>query len=109
MDETVIFRPLSEDDLWKVFDLEIEYYEQGIFAGRRINIAFEPDAKERAFSEALALLDIYGVHALRRKLQRHIDPVVYKAYIEGALTEDNIEKARGLVALEGEQLKVNLA
>lgn len=109
VDETVIFRPLSEDDLWKVFDLEIEYYEQGIFPGRRINIAFEPDAKERAFSEALALLDIYGVHALRRKLQRHIDPVVYKAYIEGALTEDNIEKARVLVALEGEQLKVNLA
>lgn len=109
VDETVIFRPLSEDDLWKLFDLEIEYYEQGIFPGRRINIAFEPDAKERAFSEALALLDICGVRALRRKLQRHIDPVVYKAYIEGALTEDNIEQARVLVALEGEQLKVNLA
>jgi hypothetical protein len=108
VDETVIFRPLSEDDLRKVFDLEIEYYEQGIFPGRRIPIAFEPEAKEWAFSEALALLDIYGIHVLRRKLQHHIDPVVYKAYIEGTLTEENIEKARVLVVLEGEQLKVKL-
>ncbi|GEM_PF-1116029 len=106
VDETVIFRPLNEDDLREVFDLEIEYYEQGIFPGRRISVAFEPEAKERAFSEALALLDVYGIHVLRRKLQHHIDPVVYKAYIEGTLTEENIEQARVLVTLEGEQLKV---
>ena len=106
VDETVIFRPLNEDDLRKVFDLEIEYYEQGIFPGRRIGVAFEPDAKEQAFSEALALLDVYGIHVLRRKLQHHIDPVVYQAYIKGTLTEENIEKARVLVTLEGEQLKV---
>ncbi|MBC8265211.1 MAG: hypothetical protein H8E47_13940 [Anaerolineales bacterium] len=106
VDETVIFRPLNEDDLREVFDLEIEYYEQGIFPGRKISVAFEPDAKQQVFSEALAMLDLYGIHVLRRKLQHHIDPVVYKAYIEGALTEENIETARVLVTLEGEQLKV---
>jgi hypothetical protein len=109
VDETVILRPLSQDDLRQVFDLEIAYYQQTMFPGRELPVAFEGAAKARLFAEASDGLGIYGAHALRRVLQRHIDPVIYQAYNKGTLTEANLEERQVVVSLEGDAVSVQLA
>lgn len=108
VDETVILRPLGQDDLRQVFDLEIGDYQRAIFPGRILQLAFTPDARAHLFDEAQQGLEVYSVHALRRVLQRHIDPVVYRAYNEGELSEDALEGIRVSVSLEGEALSVRL-
>jgi ATP-dependent Clp protease ATP-binding subunit ClpA len=100
---------LSEDDLGQVFELEITDYEREIFPGQAVSISFENDAKERLFDEATAGLGLYGVHALRRVLQRHIDPVVYRAYNQGTLTEGDLDQHRIIVDLDADEISVQVA
>lgn len=108
VDETVILRPLSEEHLRQIFNLEITYFEQGMFPGQHLSIRFEGEAKERLFQEARSTLDVYGVHALRRVLQRHIDPVVYRAYVEGRLTEEDLKMTEVVVAWSNGGVQVAL-
>ena len=109
VDETVILRPLNEGDLRQVFDLEISHYEQAVFPGHTLPIAFEGGAKEQLFDKARGGLGVYGAHALRRVLQRYVDPVVYRAYNEGALSEENLEEQQVVVGMEGDGVRVGLA
>lgn len=109
VDETVILRPLSEDDLRQVFELEIDHYQQAMFPGHTLPIAFEAETKEQLFDKARDGLGIYGAHALRRVLQRYVDPVVYRAYNEGALSEENMEEQQVVVSAKGEAIRVQLA
>jgi hypothetical protein len=108
VDETIVLRPLSEKDLQRIFDLEIDHYQQAVFPGRALSIAFESGAKEHLFAQARQGLGVYGAHALRRVLQRHIDAVVYRAYNEGTLTEDNLKEHQITVSLEGDAVNVRL-
>ncbi len=108
VDETVILRPLGQDELRQVFDLEIDDYRREIFPGRALQIRFTPEAKTYLFEEAESGLEIYSVHALRRVLQRHIDPVVYRAYNQGELSEENLDEVQVSVSLEGERVDVRL-
>ena len=108
VDETVVLRPLSELDLRQVFDLEITHYQQAMFPGQALPVVFEGAAKENLFDEAKSGLGIYGAHALRRALQRHIDPVVYRAYNEGVLTEDNLAQHQVVVSHDGQGVKIEL-
>jgi ATP-dependent Clp protease ATP-binding subunit ClpA len=109
VDETVILRPLSEDDLRRVFDLEISHYQQAIFPGHSLPIVFEAETKEQLFDAARGGLGIYGAHALRRVLQRHVDPVVYRAYNDGALSEGNLQGQRIVVSPGEGGVRVELA
>ncbi len=109
VDETVILRPLNEDDLRQVFDLEIAHYEQAVFPGHTLPIVFEGEARERLFDEARGGLGVYGAHALRRVLQRYVDAVVYRAFNEGALSEENLGEQQVVVGLEGDGVSVGLA
>ena len=108
VDETVVLRPLSEDDLRKVFDLEIAHYQQAVFPGRELSVTFEGETREQLFAEARTGLGLYGAHALRRILQRYIDPVVYRAYHEDALTEDNLDEHRVIVSSEHAEIVVRV-
>jgi hypothetical protein len=108
VDETVVLRPLSEDDLRHVFDLEITHYQQTVFPGQALSISFEGAAKELLFDEARQGLGLYGAHALRRVLQRHIDSVIYRAYNKGALTDDNLEGHQVMVHEEDQGVSVKV-
>jgi ATP-dependent Clp protease ATP-binding subunit ClpA len=108
VDETIILRPLSENDLKKIFDLEISHYQQTLFPGRVLTITFQDQAKEHLFAEAEESLEIYGSHALRRVLQHHIDPVVYRAYNKGSLTEENLDQQSVLVQVREDKVDVQL-
>jgi hypothetical protein len=108
VDETVILRPLSQADLARIFDLEIGTYEQAMFPGQALRMHFDPGAKESLFAEAQAGLHVYGTHTLRRVLQRYVDPVVYRAFNTGHLTEDNLDQHQVRVGLSEGQVTVNL-
>ncbi len=108
VDETVILRPLNQDDLRQIFDLEIDHYEQTMFPGRALQITFEGDAKAHLFAQARENLKRYGAHALRRVLQHHIDPLVYRAYNAGTLTEADLDTQHVVVRLEKGQIKAQL-
>lgn len=109
VDETIVLRPLGQDDLARIFDLEIQHFEQMVFPGRRLDVVMSDAARARLFDEAQQGLGMYGIHALRRVLQRYIDPVVYRAYNEGELTEESLDKRQVVVELEGEAVTVRLA
>jgi hypothetical protein len=90
VDETIIFRPLEENDLETIFDVEISFYEHNVFPGKFLDLDLSPDAKATLFDQALLGLDAFGTRTLRRTLQRYIDPIVYRAYVHEDLTEDNL-------------------
>jgi ATP-dependent Clp protease ATP-binding subunit ClpA len=108
VDETVILRPLGESDLRQIFELEIAHYQQVMFPGQALTVVFEGEAQERLFDEAQMDLGLYGAHALRRVLQRYIDPVVYQAYNEGMLTEANLKEHHVIVGLEKATVSVRV-
>jgi len=108
VDETVILRPLGQDDLRRVFELEIGDYQRAMFPGRFLRVVFTSPARARLFDEAEQGLEVYGVHALRRVLQRHIDPVVYRAYNEGELTEETIKETQVSVSLKRKKVSARL-
>jgi len=108
VDETVIFRPLSNGDLRRIFDAEVEYYEHSAFPGKRLRLEIEPAAGDFLFSQALADLDVYGIRALRRALQRHVDAALYQAYVDGRLNEAELERTVVHVGLDKGAVVVEL-
>jgi ATP-dependent Clp protease ATP-binding subunit ClpA len=108
VDETVVLRPLNQDDLRQIFDLEITHYEQAMFPGRELQITFKGDAKAQLFAQARENLKQYGAHALRRVLQHHIDPLVYRAYNAGTLTEADLDTHHVVVGFDKGQIKARL-
>jgi len=108
VDEMIVLRPLGESDLRQIFELEIAHYQQVMFPGQALRVVFEGEAQEHLFDEAQTDLGLYGAHALRRVLQRTIDPVVYRAYNEGRLTEANLGEHRVIVGLDKAAISVRV-
>jgi len=109
VDETVIFRPLSNGDLRRIFEAEIEFYEHSAFPGKRLCLEIEEAAQDLLFAEALEGLDVYGIRSLNRTLQRYVDPVVYRAYVEGKLAEEDLESKAIRVGLRDGAVQVEIA
>jgi hypothetical protein len=108
VDDTVVLRPLGPAELRRIFELEIAHYQQAVFPGQDLPLVLDGEAKERLFTEAQEGLGIYGAHALRRVLQRYVDPVVYRAFNDGALTEENLDEHTVDVSLSPKGVAVRI-
>ena len=108
VDETVIFRPLTNGDLRRIFEAEMEFYEHSAFPGKTLRIEIEPPAGDFLFDQALDGLELYGIRALRRALQRYVDPPLYRAYVAGRLNEDALERLAVHVRLVDGEVRVEL-
>jgi ATP-dependent Clp protease ATP-binding subunit ClpB len=93
IDETIIFHPLTKDDIAQVIDIQLA----GLFArlaDRKIRLTLSPDAKAALVEEGYD--PIYGARPLKRTIQRRIlDPLALRV-LDGAFTEgDHVVVDRG--------------
>ncbi len=97
IDEIVRFRPLTEDDLARIVDIQLHSL-QARLAHRRLTLEVSDDA--RAWLARRGYDPAYGARPLRRFIQRHIGDRLAIALLEGNYDEGASVK----VDLEGDDV-----
>ena len=82
LDEVIVFRPLSRDDMIKIVDIMIEE-EAGILAENGINFEITERAKKKIAEEGYD--PDFGARPLRRAIQRLIENPLSEEILRGAL------------------------
>src|SRR3989449_649028 len=67
VDDTIIFRPLSSDDIGKIVDLQIVRFAQ-LMADRKFGLDVTPAAKQLIVADGYD--PVYGARPLKRAIQR---------------------------------------
>ena len=84
VDDTIIFRPLSSDDIAKIVDLQIERFRR-LVAERKLALELTPAAKQLIVSEGYD--PVYGARPLKRAIQRLLQNPLALAVLEGQYAE----------------------
>jgi len=84
VDETIIFRPLSLDDLKKIVEIQIEYLRKRL-REKKIEIELTDRAKETLAKEGYD--PIYGARPLKRTIQRMIQDPLATDILKGNFKE----------------------
>jgi len=84
LDEMVIFRPLSEEDLAQIVELSVDRL-QARLSDRRLTLAVTPAA--RVWLAARGYDPVYGARPLRRLMQHEIDDRLARAVLSGELMD----------------------
>ncbi|MDP2138571.1 MAG: ATP-dependent chaperone ClpB [Candidatus Didemnitutus sp.] len=86
IDETVLFKPLSLEEIEQIVDLLLADLNKRL-AERRVTIVLEPKAKlwvaEKGYDP------VFGARPLKRFLQRHLETRLARALIAGEVAEDS--------------------
>ncbi len=88
VDDVVVFRPLSREQLKQIVDLQLEHLRR-LLADRRVSIELTDAAKELVLTEGYDVN--YGARPLRRALQRLVqDPLALKILDDEVLHGDHV-------------------
>jgi len=107
VDETVIFKPLSLEEIERIVDLLLVELNQTL-EERRISVTLDKAAKEWIAEKGFD--PVYGARPLKRFMQRSIQTSLARAIIDGTVSEgvtvqyslDNDELKFAVVETEGE-------
>jgi ATP-dependent Clp protease ATP-binding subunit ClpB len=80
VDDVIIFRPLSRDDVAKIVDIQIKRVE-ALLRERKLTIEIAPAAKELIVAEGYD--PVYGARPLKRAIQRLLQNPLAMAVLEG--------------------------
>jgi len=84
VDDIIIFRPLSHEDIEKIVDIQIKRVER-LLADRKITIEVTPAAKQLLVAEGYD--PVYGARPLKRAIQRLLQNPLAVAVLEGQYAE----------------------
>jgi len=84
VDDVIIFRPLSSQDIAKIVDLQIKRVER-LVAERKLRLEVTPAAKQLIVAEGYD--PVYGARPLKRAIQRLLQNPLAMAVLEGQYTE----------------------
>jgi ATP-dependent Clp protease ATP-binding subunit ClpB len=84
VDDTIIFRPLSSDDIAKIVDLQLERFRR-LLADRKLALDITPTAKQLIVADGYD--PVYGARPLKRAIQRLLQNPLALAVLEGQYTE----------------------
>ena len=84
VDEIIRFKPLTEDDLAKIVDIQLERWRQRL-AERRITLDVTPDAMAHLAKEGFD--PAFGARPLKRIIQREIGDQAAMLLLEGKVTD----------------------
>ncbi len=84
VDDVIIFRPLSSDDITKIVDLQIRRVER-LMADRKLGLEVTPAAKQLFVAEGYD--PVYGARPLKRAIQRLLQNPLALAVLEGQYAE----------------------
>jgi ATP-dependent Clp protease ATP-binding subunit ClpB len=86
IDETILFKPLTLDEITKIVDLLIIDLNRRL-ADRRVTVKL--DAKAREWAAEKGYDPVFGARPLKRFLQRQIETTLARALIAGEVAEDS--------------------
>src|SRR5207247_7832059 len=84
VDDIIIFRPLSHEDIEKIVDIQIKRVER-LLADRKITIEVTAAAKQLLVAEGYD--PVYGARPLKRAIQRLLQNPLAVAVLEGQYGE----------------------
>lgn len=84
IDDTVVFSPLTEEQIGKIIDIALKQIESKL-AERNIRIHLTPGSKHFIAKEAYT--PIYGARPVRRYLQKHIENELAAKLIKGEIKD----------------------
>src|SRR5881409_211157 len=90
VDDMIIFRPLSRDDVAKIVDIQIKRVE-ALLRERKLTIEITPTAKELIVAEGYD--PVYGARPLKRAVQRLLQNPLALAVLERKYTEGDTVRA----------------
>ena len=84
VDDVIIFRPLSHDDIAKIVDIQIRRVEQ-LVGERKLSLDVTSAAKQLLVAEGYD--PVYGARPLKRAIQRLLQNPLALAVLEGKYSE----------------------
>jgi len=105
VDDVIIFRPLSSDDIGKIVDLQIARFAQ-LMADRKLALEVTPAAKQLIVAEGYD--PVYGARPLKRAIQRLLQNPLALAVLEGQYVEGDkvrVDRAKDGTHLTFERIR----
>jgi ATP-dependent Clp protease ATP-binding subunit ClpB len=102
VDDTVLFKPLTFDELVKIVDLQIKELDQRL-AERRLTISLTDAARQLTARRGFD--PVFGARPLKRFIQQEIETPIARSLLASGVTEG----ARIKVDVKKDQLTVDLA
>src|SRR6267378_8230658 len=84
VDDIIIFRPLTHEDIAKIVDIQIKRVEK-LLADRKLNLEVTPAAKQLIVAEGYD--PVYGARPLKRAIQRLMQNPLAVSVLEGEFAE----------------------
>jgi ATP-dependent Clp protease ATP-binding subunit ClpB len=109
VDDVIIFRPLSSEDIAKIVDLQIARFAQ-LMAERKLRLEVTPAAKQLLVAEGYD--PVYGARPLKRAIQRLLQNPLALAVLEGQYSEGDtvrVERAKDGQSLTFERIPAGAA
>ncbi len=87
VDETIIFRSLSKDDMSGIIDIQLERLKQRL-QDKKITLNISDNAK--SFLVDMGYNPLFGARPLKRAIQRHLEDLLAMEMLEGKFQEGSI-------------------
>jgi ATP-dependent Clp protease ATP-binding subunit ClpA len=87
VDDIIVFRPLSREDLVQIVDIQLRHFED-LLAARHLRIEVAPEAKELLAAQGYD--PVYGARPLKRVIQRELQNPIALELLEGNFGEGDI-------------------
>jgi ATP-dependent Clp protease ATP-binding subunit ClpB len=87
VDDTIVFRPLSPEDLAKIVEIQLRRAE-ALMADKKIRLEITPEAKRLLASEGYD--PVFGARPLKRAIQRLLQNPLALQLLEGKLGEGQV-------------------
>jgi len=89
IDEIIVFRMLTKDDLKKIVDIQLNYLAERL-KGRRIELEFTDDARRLIMDEGYD--PVFGARPLKRTIQRRLENPLAAQLLSGKFAEADTVK-----------------
>ncbi len=97
IDEIIVFRPLSKEDLDKIVELEVGYLRERL-KEKSVDIILTPQAKEFIIKKGFD--PVYGARPLKRTIQRYLEDPLAEELIGPHFSKREKDPHTGLVTLK---------
>jgi len=107
VDDTIIFRPLSSEDIAKIVELQIKRVER-LVAERKLQLEVTAAAKQLLVAEGYD--PVYGARPLKRAIQRLLQNPLALAVLEGKFSEGDrirVDRAKDGNSLSFERVRAS--
>jgi ATP-dependent Clp protease ATP-binding subunit ClpB len=84
VDDIIVFRPLSREDLVRIVDLQLVRLEQ-LLSARNLKLEVTPEARELLAEQGYD--PVYGARPLKRVIQRELQNRIALELLEGTFNE----------------------